>query len=62
MSPMTNLSRLAALVPAPHANEVTCHGALASAASYRDRVVPTIYLTLIWRVGLSRIPVLLSMA
>ncbi len=40
MSPMTNLSRLAALVPAPRANQVTYHGALAPAASYRDRVVP----------------------
>ncbi|MCP5090612.1 MAG: hypothetical protein GY949_06800, partial [Gammaproteobacteria bacterium] len=41
MSMMTFLSRLAALIPAPHVNLVTYHGLLAPAASYRDRVVPT---------------------
>jgi len=40
MSPLTLLSRLAALVPAPWVNLVTYHGLLAPAASYRDRVVP----------------------
>lgn len=42
MSPLTLLSRLAALVPAPWVNLVTYHGLLAPAASYRERVVPQV--------------------
>ncbi len=34
------IERLAALVPQPHGNLVTCHGAFAPAASHRERVVP----------------------
>jgi hypothetical protein len=40
MAPLTFLSRLAALIPAPRANLVTYHGLLTPAASYRDRVIP----------------------
>ena len=40
MTPLTFLSRLAALIPAPRANLTTYHGLLAPAASYRDRVIP----------------------
>jgi len=40
MSPLTFISRLAALIPAPRANLVTYHGLLAPAASYRDQVIP----------------------
>ncbi len=40
MSPMTFISRLAALVPAPRTNLVTYHGLLAPAAAYRSKVVP----------------------
>ena len=40
MTPMTFLSRLAALIPTPRANLVTYHGELAPAASHRQRIVP----------------------
>ena len=40
MTPMTFLSRLAALIPTPRANLVTYHGELAPAAPHRQRIVP----------------------
>jgi len=38
--PLVLIERLAALVPRPHRNLVTYHGAFAPAASHRERVVP----------------------
>jgi len=40
LDPLTFLSRLAALVPPPHAHQVLYHGVLASAAAMRRHVIP----------------------
>lgn len=39
--PLTFVERLAALVPPPHAHQLTYHGVLAPASAWHDLVVPT---------------------
>jgi len=38
--PLTFIERLAALIPPPRTHQLTYHGVLASAASWRDQIVP----------------------